>query len=210
MRPRRSAIEHAIVERLWGQLPHWGITEFSIRTDITDRPDVVLDLPAGRLGIEICRLDYEAFCRWLASPPDAPYSRTAEVTVDLDKQLGAVMARKGPKYPAYVAEAGLGACWLLLYNNLYDFDDDVTPGVPNREWFERFARWTLQDLGCPFERVYFLLEYPERWFQLFDRHHPQPRRGTVHSWPRVIYREFDDQDGAAAARSGAAVPERFG
>ena len=199
-----------MVERLWRQLPHWGITEFSIRADMTDRPDVVLDLADGRLGIEICRLDYEAFCRWLATPRDAPYARSAEVTVDLDTQLAAVMARKAPKYPAYVAEAGLDACWLLLYNNLYDFADEAAPGLPDRAWFERFAQWALQELGCPFERVYFLLEHPERWYQLFDRDRHLPRRGTVHSWPRVIYRESEQDAESGASVPGGAAPERFG
>lgn len=67
MRVERTINESRIVERLGTPLAHLGILNPEISEDIIDSPDIVVKHDAGLLGIEVARLDYEKYCKWLAS-----------------------------------------------------------------------------------------------------------------------------------------------
>ena len=85
MRPQRTQDEIRILDRLYSQLEKYGIQNPKIVEDIIDRPDILISHDSGRLGIEISRLDYEDYCKWLNVPPEPPYSRAGEVTINLNK-----------------------------------------------------------------------------------------------------------------------------
>lgn len=190
MRAERTINESRIVERLGTPLAHLGILNPEISDDIVDSPDIVVKHDAGLLGIEVARLDYEKYCKWLASAPKTlPYSRAAEITIDLKKQLHHVMTIKKSKYAGYKKSHGLGECWLVLHNNVFEFQETCDSGYPDREWFERFARYELQDLSCPFDRVLFNLEHPDRWYYLYEKRNFKRRTSIITSWPSIIYRE---------------------
>jgi hypothetical protein len=190
MRTKRTVSENRIVERISTPLAHLRILNPEIREDIVDSPDIVIKHDWGLLGIEVARLDYEKYCKWLAnSPMTLPYSRAAEVTIDLKKQLQNVMKIKESKYDNYKKLHGLNECWLILHNNVFEFLETCESGYPDREWFERFARYELQELSCPFDRVLFNLEHPDRWFYLYEKRNYIRRTSVITSWPSIIWRE---------------------
>lgn len=188
MRPTRTAAEAKIVERLPSALASYGIIAPMIDPDVTDAPDVLVHHARGRLGIEICRLDYEAYCKWLATPPGSVYSRAAEVTINLRKLLATVVRKKRNKYGAYVRMHSLSECWLVLHNNLFEFPE-FGEGRADRQWFEEHSSWELQDQQCPFDRVLFNLEHPDRWYSLFHKGAVQRRKTVITRWPTIIFRE---------------------
>lgn len=190
MRAERTVNEKRIVERLGTPLTHLGILKPEIRGDIVDSPDIIVKHDAGLLGIEVARLDYEKYCKWLASAPKAlPYSRAAEITIDLKKQLRHVMTIKKDKYDGYKKTHGLDECWLVLHNNVFEFQETCDSGYPDRAWFERFARYELQDISCPFDRVLFNLEHPDRWYYIYEKQNFIRRSSVITRWPSIIFRE---------------------
>lgn len=189
MRPTRTAAEAKIVERLPSALAGLGIIAPTIDPDITDAPDVLVHHAQGKLGIEICRLDYDAYCKWLATPPGSVYSRAAEVTINLRKLLASVVRKKRNKYGAYVGKHSLSECWLVLHNNLFEFPEFGEEGRADRRWFEEHSSWELQDQQCPFDRVLFNLEHPDRWYSLFHRGSEVRRKAVITRWPTIIYQE---------------------
>lgn len=189
MRPTRTASESKIVERLPSALAKHGVVAPKIDPCISDAPDVVVHHSHGKLGIEICRLDYEAYCKWLATPPGSVYSREAEVTINLSKLLAAVVRKKRNKYGAYVGKHSLSECWLVLHNNLFEFPEFGEKGRADRRWFEEHSSWELQKQQCPFDRVLFNLEHPDRWYSLFHRGSTVRRKTAITSWPTIIFKE---------------------
>ena len=189
MRPTRTAAESRVLERLPPILAANGIVAPLIDSDITDAPDVVIHHEFGKLGIEISRLDYEAYCKWLATPPGNVYSRAAEVTINLRKLMATAVRRKRTKYEAYVAKHTLSECWLILHNNIFEFPEFGEVGRADRQWFEDHSSWELRDQQCPFDRVLFNLEYPDRWYTLFQKTVVRPRRSVITRWPTITYRE---------------------
>lgn len=189
MRLLRTPEEQRIVERLPDALIGHGVVPLAIDPDVTDAPDVVVRHAGGLLGLEITRLDYEAYCKWLADPPETGYSRVAEVTVNLRKLLSTVVRKKRAKYAKYMHERALSECWLVLHNDVFDFPESTAPDRPDRRWFEQHSAWELTDQQCPFERVLFNLEHPSKWYSLFCRGSSSPRTSVMHRWPTVIRRE---------------------
>lgn len=189
MRPIRTLAESKIVERLPSVFTAHGITAPMIDPDVTDAPDVIVHHSHGKLGIEICRLDYEAYCKWLATPPGSVYSRAAEVSINLRKLLASVVRKKRNKYGAYVGKHSLSECWLVLHNNLFEFPEVGEEGRADRRWFEEHSSWELQDQQCPFDRVLFNLEHPDRWYSLFHKGAVGHRKAVITRWPSIIFRE---------------------
>ena len=190
MRPQRTQDEIRILDRLYSQLEKYGIQNPKIVEDIIDRPDILISHDSGRLGIEISRLDYEDYCKWLNVPPEPPYSRAGEVTINLNKLLSSSMKKKRKKYAEYKRLRSLDECWLILFNNLFEFKE-VAPkqGVPDRAWFEKYSHWELQELSCPYDKVLFNLEHPDEWHQLFDKSTFKQRTHGISRWPSIIYKE---------------------
>lgn len=189
MRSERTVAEQRILERIAPMLALAGINNYVVDVDIVDSPDILFRHSDGTLGIEVARLDYEKYCKWLSTPPGYEYSRAAEVTINLRKLLVTIMRSKRSKYERYVLERGLTECWLVLHNNLFEFDESAEPGTPDRKWFEDHSSYELQDQRCPFDRVFFNLEHPDRWYVLFDKSHPNTRQSVITRWPSIIYRE---------------------
>jgi len=99
------------------------------------------------------------------------------------------MKIKKNKYDGYKKSHSLDECWLVLHNNVFEFQETCDSGHPDREWFERFARYELQDLSCPFDRVLFNLEYPDRWYYLYEKRNFKRRTSVITRWPSIIFRE---------------------
>ncbi len=189
MRAVRTAAENRVIERLPTALYAQGIQFPVIDPAVTDTPDVLVHHARGRLGIEISRLDYETYCKWLATLPSTPFSRAAEVTVNLRKLLATAVRKKRSKYGSYVQNRNLSECWLVLHNNLFEFPEIGEAGRPDRRWFETHSSWELQEQQCPFERVLFNLEHPDRWYTLYRKGSTPPRRSINTQWPSIIFRE---------------------
>jgi len=190
MRVTRTTDENRILERLDSQLIKYGISNPKVVTEITDRPDILLNHDNGRLGIEITRLDYEEYCKWLNTSSNEPYSRAAEVTINLNKMLASIMHKKRKKYQEYKKLRSLNECWLILHNNLFEFEKEAPRnGVPDIDWFERFSCYELQDLECPYDRVLFNLEHSDCWYSLFNKSVHRQKKDVVYSWPSIIHKE---------------------
>jgi len=189
MRLERTPAEVRILERLAPVLTTNNILSFTVRDDIVDSPDIVVTHDAGTLGVEVMRLDYEKYCKWRSQSKVPPYSRVAEVTVNLRKLLKHAMDLKRDKYQKYLQQRHMQECWLVLHNDVFDFAETDTEGVPSRRWFEEHAACELQELSCPFDKVLFNLEHPNRWYCLYDRSQIRVRRSYITRWPTVILRE---------------------
>jgi hypothetical protein len=190
MRPKRTTDEIRILERLDSQLEQYGIQNSKIVEEIIDRPDILINHDSGRLGIEISRLDFEEYCKWLNVPPEPPYSRAGEVTINLNKLLSTCMQKKDKKYSEYKRLRSLNECWLILFNNVFDFKE-IAPkkGVPDRVWFEKYSHWELQELSCRYDKVLFNLEHPNQWYLLYDKSTFKQRTQGISGWPSIIYKE---------------------
>ena len=125
MRPKRTIDEKRILERLGSELSKYDIKNPTIDGDLIDRPDVLIDHAAGRMGLEITRLDYEDYCRWLSVAPELPYSRSAEITINLNRLLASCMEKKKDKYEEYKKLRNLDECWLILFNNVFGFHNSA-------------------------------------------------------------------------------------
>jgi hypothetical protein len=189
MRTVRTAAENRVLERLPPALAAQGIELPVIDRDVTDAPDVLVHHARGRLGLEISRLDYEAYCKWLATPPGSVYSRAAEITINLRKLLAAAVRKKRRKYDAYVQNHSLSECWLVLHNNVFEFPEVGEAGRADRRWFEMHSSWELQEQQCPFDRVLFNLEHPDRWYTLYRKGTTLPRQSIITRWPSIVFKE---------------------
>lgn len=190
MRNNRTKAEKQILERLESQLVEYEIINPVIDEWITDRPDILINHKNGRLGIEVTRLDYEEYCKWLSTPPEPPYSRAGEVTINLQKMLASVMRKKKKKYHEYRTLRSLSECWLILHNNVFEFkENSFQKDALDRNWLEEFSCYELQDLSCPFDRVLFNLEYPSVWYSLYDKQSYRQRKSICCKWPSIIYKE---------------------
>lgn len=189
MRTVRTAAENRVLERLPSVLTEQGIELPVIDPDVTDAPDVLVHHARGRLGLEISRLDYEAYCEWLATPPDSVYSRAAEIKINLRKLLAAAVGKKRSKYGSYVQKHDLSECWLVLHNNVFEFPEVGETGRADRRWFEMHSSWELQEQQCPFDRVLFNLEHPDRWYTLYRKGADLPRQSITTRWPSIVFKE---------------------
>jgi hypothetical protein len=190
MRTDRTTSEKRILDRLDSQLKKYEISNPVVDPWITDRPDILIDHENGRLGIEVTRLDYEEYCKWLNTPPEPPYSRAGEVTINLKKLLASVMKKKRKKYQEYKILRSLSECWLILHNDVFEFKETVLKkGVPDKAWFEEYSCYELQELSCPFDRVLFNLEHPNIWYSLYDKQLYRQRKKVCYRWPSIIYKE---------------------
>jgi hypothetical protein len=190
MRPERTIDEERVLNRLAPILEKYGIESAFLNQDITDRPDILYSHSNQLLGVEVTRLAYEAYCKWLNTPPETPYSRTAEVELNIPKMLAKVMEKKKHKYQEYKSYRHLNECWLILHNNLFELHDNApSEGVPNIAWLEEQSQLTLQELECPYDRVLFNLEHPNLWYSLFDKNVHIDRRTVVSRWPTMLMHE---------------------
>lgn len=189
MRSARTIPEQRVVERLSAILAAESLDAPIIDADVTDAPDVLVHHAKGKLGIEISRLDYEDYCKWLATPPGSVYSREAEITINLHKLLAAAVAKKRDKYASYMQARGLSECWLVLHNNVFDFPDVGKTEHADRQWFEKHSSWELQEQWCPYDRVLFNLENHDRWYTLYRKGVSTPRQSVITQWPSIVYKE---------------------
>ena len=189
MRAARTIPEQRVVERLPAILAAESLDAPVIDANVTDAPDVLVHHAKGKLGVEISRLDYEDYCKWLATPPGSVYSREAEITINLRELLAASIAKKRDKYASYVQARGLSECWLVLHNNVFDFSDVGETGRADRQWFEKHSSWELQEQKCPYDRVLFNLEHPDRWYTLYRKGVSTLRESFITRWPTIIYKE---------------------
>ena len=83
---------------------------------VTDRPDVVVTTSSGkRIGIEITRLAYESYMRWLSKGTPIGKRREATLEVNLDLQLRDVLKKKNKRYHEYKRLHKLDQVWLCLH-----------------------------------------------------------------------------------------------
>ena len=177
MRPERTPYETKILDRMEEVLAKYSITNPVLIEEITDRPDILYKYDQGRLGIEISRLDYEHYCKWLSTPPPQPYDRAADVEINLNKMLSTVMKKKKKKYREYKRHRNLSECWLILHNNVFEFDAKPhQDNMPSIDWVQHNTQIELQDLKCPYDRVLFNLEHPNVWYEFFNKKKPTPAR----------------------------------
>ena len=190
MRNERTPDENRILNRIDAPLKLLKFGEFEIDPNVIDAPDIILTQDKLKIGIEITRLDYEEHCHWRhLTSKEGLFSRAAEITIDLEKMLGVVAKSKWRKYETYKADHGLNECWLILFNDAFEFKEQEKAGHPNRKWFENYARLTLRDLNCPFDRVWFNLQHPDLWYQIYKKSHRIPREAKITRWPSVILKE---------------------
>lgn len=189
MRIERTLSEQRILDRLGPVLKSANIYPFEIDGNIVDAPDIVVRHGASALGIEIMRLDYEHYCKWLSTPRGEEYSRAAEVTVNLHKLLVNALKKKRKKYAKYIQRHSLDECWLIFHNNLFEFAESDQSGIPDRKWFEDYSSYELQEQNCPFDKVLFNLEHPDLWYKLFDKSIKKTRHAHIRRWPTIIFRE---------------------
>lgn len=193
MRSKRTVAENRIIGRLSAPLKTLKFDEYEIDPDIFDRPDAVVVSGNRKVGIEICRLDYEQHMHWRALTGEQFGSRAAEITINLEKMFAAIADKKWTKYQEYVTEHELDECWLVLHNNVFEIRELSAPGYPDKKWFEQHSRWELQDLKCPFDRVLFNLEHPDVWYFLYKKSHRILRTKKVFQWPSIIEKEVTVQ-----------------
>ena len=100
------------------------------------------------------------------------------------------MDKKRYKYEEYKILQSLDECWLILFNNVFEFHDSAPKqGEPDRAWFEKYSHWELQELSCPYDKVLFNLEHPNDWYLLFDKSIIKQRTHGISRWPSIIYKE---------------------
>ena len=189
MRENRTLDEKRILERIDEPIRRLKLGEFKIDQSVMDAPDIVLSRGAFRLGIEVTRLDYQEHCHWRHLTAKVSSSREAEVTIDLEKLLAVVAEKKWDKYESYKVDRGLNECWLVLFNDAFEFNEQAKVGHPDRKWFEKHARLILQDLQCPYDRVWFNLQYPNLWYHIYKKSHRIHRDTVITRWPTIILKE---------------------
>lgn len=193
MREERKLEEKIVLDRLAEPLKKLGIHEYTTDELVVDRPDIVFEYNNRRIGIEVTRLDYESYCKWLNYKPDDEWSRLAEITVNLKKMLESVKNKKWPAYIGHIKRHNLDECWLILHNNVFDMQTSNQLNNPDINWIEKHARFELQDLRCPYDRVLFNLENPNKWYYLYDKTEQVPRTSIITQWPTIVIKEIGVQ-----------------
>lgn len=141
-----------------------------IEPDVSDRPDIVIVTSDGRrIGIEITRLSYEKFMKWLSFKTPMNCRREAKVNIDLDKQLSVALKQKNPKYHEYRRAQRLNEVWLCLHNNLYEFNTSESTAHLSAELFSMDAAFYCRKHACKFDHVIFFAENSGQYLHLFEK-----------------------------------------
>ncbi len=183
MRNQRTTEEEMIIQRIKEPLNMMGFSSFKIDESVVDRPDIVFESSGKRIGVEISRLDYEAYCKFINHQVEPPYLKTSEITINLEKLLGNVLGKKNKDHKNFIKERNLDECWLVLHNDVFEFKDTKEQGVLSKDWFEKYSHLILQEKGCLFERVLFNLEHPGGWSYLFNKSERKKQEEFNYKWP---------------------------
>ncbi len=189
MRSKRTSEEQRVLDRIKTPLNRLGILKYEIDETVTDAPDIVLKTEFMKIGLEVTQLNYEDFCKWSKYIPGKEYERGAKVTMNLEKLLANVAKKKWINYEKYKINFNLDECWLVLHNDLFEMEEGVNADRISVKWFEVFSRLTLQDLKCPYDRVWFNPSHVDRWYQMFNKKHYIKRSKSVLDWPVIVFKE---------------------
>ena len=137
---------------------------------VTDRPDVVVTTSSGkRIGIEITRLAYESYMRWLSKGTPMGKRREATLEVNLDLQLKDVLKKKNKRYHEYKRLNKLDQVWLCLHNDLYEPSIPPNPAQIDLAWFRAAAGFYCRKHDCKFDYVLFYSENSKQYMTAFDK-----------------------------------------
>lgn len=171
MHLNRRTEEVILFNHLYSYLRNtFGKEQITVVEEIVDHPDIVFQKADGKLvGIEVTRLAYEAFMKWLSKGTSVDKQRKAQVIVNLEKQLQVVLKKKNPKYKKYKYDRKLTGVWLALHNDLYEFSRKGEEDKFNMQWFENECRFYLKKYRCKFDRVLFFEHHTGHIQEIFRK-----------------------------------------
>lgn len=149
---------------------------------VLDRPDIVAITDSNeRIGIEVTRLAYEKFMKWLAKGTPIGSRREARVFVNLEKQIGTALKQKNKKYLEYKRSRHLKEVWLCLHNDLYEFNAGEKTGQLDPAWFFNEAWRICRKFECKFDRVLFFSENARQYLPVYEKRNRSyfPRPSTT-------------------------------
>ena len=171
MRKEQTSAEKIITESISDFIYEDFKQKIKIDHSIIDRPDLVFTTESNKkIGIEITRLGYEKFMKWLSKGTSLNQKREAQIVVNLAKQIPTVLNKKNKKYKEYKKNHSLSEVWLCLHNDLYEFGKNQL----NKDLFCKDVRFYCWTNKCNFDRVIFYSENTKEYTLIYNKKDSNP------------------------------------